>query len=121
MAVVLALAFAAGGCTQKLGIFTIFGGFLLGIPETALCGSLARAGLTIRASIFPTDLFQLHSLRTNILGLDSMSDWTWCGIILTAAVLSKIIPVYFAARASGIASRDAAMLGVLMNTARQPP
>ena len=31
MAAVIALIFAAGICTQKLGIFTIFGGFLLGL------------------------------------------------------------------------------------------
>jgi Kef-type K+ transport system membrane component KefB len=60
--------------------------------------------------------FTYTGLRTNVLGLDSASDWIWCGAIFAVAVLSKIIPVYFAARASGITRHDSAVIGVLMNT-----
>jgi Kef-type K+ transport system membrane component KefB len=60
--------------------------------------------------------FTYTGLRTNVLGLDSASDWIWCGGIFAGAVLSKIIPVYFAARASGIPHHDSAVIGVLMNT-----
>jgi Kef-type K+ transport system membrane component KefB len=55
-------------------------------------------------------------LHTNILGLDTVADWSWCGVIFAAAVFGKIIPVYFAARVSGIGRYNSAMLGVLMNT-----
>jgi Kef-type K+ transport system membrane component KefB len=119
MAVVLALIFAVGVCTQKLGIFTIFGGFLVGIlfqkHHAFVEAWREQVGQFVLVFFLPI-FFTYTGLRTNILGLDSMSDWAWCGIIFAAAVLSKIIPVYFAARASGIAARDAEILGVLMNT-----
>jgi Kef-type K+ transport system membrane component KefB len=60
--------------------------------------------------------FTYTGLRTNILGLDSISDWIWCGVIFVTAVLAKFIPVYLAARMSGVAPHDATILGVLMNT-----
>jgi len=119
MAAVLALVFTAGVCTQKLGIFTIFGGFLLGIlfqkHHAFVQAWREQVGQFVLVFFLPI-FFTYTGLRTNILGLDSMSDWAWCGIILAAAVTSKVIPVYLAARASGLAPRDAKILGVLMNT-----
>ena len=119
MAVVIALIFAAGICTQQLGIFTIFGGFLLGLLfhkhyafVEAWRQQVGRFVLVFFLPIF----FTYTGLRTNILGLDSVSDWTWCGVIFALAALAKIVPVYFAARLSGIAPNDATILGVLMNT-----
>lgn len=119
MAVVIALIFAAGICTQKLGIFTIFGGFLLGLLlhkhhafVEAWRNQIGQFVLVFFLPIF----FTYTGLHTNILGLDTLADWTWCGVIFAAAVFGKIIPVYYAARVSGIAPHDSAMLGVLMNT-----
>jgi Kef-type K+ transport system membrane component KefB len=119
MAVVIALIFAAGICTQKLGIFTIFGGFLLGLlfhTHRAFVEAWRRQVGQFVLVFFLPIFFTYTGLRTNILGLDSVSDWTWCGVIFTMAAFAKIIPVYFAARLSGIAPNDATILGVLMNT-----
>jgi Kef-type K+ transport system membrane component KefB len=119
MAAVIALIFAAGICTQTLGIFTIFGGFLVGLLfhkhhsfVDAWRNQIGQFVLVLFLPIF----FTYMGLRTNLLGLDSGADWTWCGVIFATAVLAKIIPVYFAARASGIAPHNATILGVVMNT-----
>jgi Kef-type K+ transport system membrane component KefB len=66
--------------------------------------------------LFLPIFFTYTGLRINILGLDSVYDWTWCGIIFAIAALAKIIPVYFAARLSGTPTNQATILGVLMNT-----
>jgi Kef-type K+ transport system membrane component KefB len=119
MAVVIALIFAAGICTQKLGIFTIFGGFLLGLAfhrhREFVEAWRAQVGQFVLVFFLPI-FFTYTGLHTNILGLDTVADWTWCGVIFAAAVVGKIVPVYFAARVSGISPHNSAMLGVLMNT-----
>jgi Kef-type K+ transport system membrane component KefB len=119
MAAVIALIFAAGICTQKLGIFTIFGGFLLGLlfhKHRAFVEAWQnQVGQFVLVFFLPI-FFTYTGLHTNVLGLDTVSDWTWCGVIFAAAVLGKIVPVYFAARLSGIGPQNSAMLGVLMNT-----
>ena len=119
MATVIALIFAAGICTQQLGIFIIFGGFLLGLMfhkhHTFVEAWRHQVGEFVLVFFLPI-FFAFTGLRTNVLGLDSVSEWSWCGVIFAAAVFGKIIPVYYAARVSGIAPHDSAMLGVLMNT-----
>ena len=79
MAAVIALIFAAGICTQKLGIFTIFGGFLLGLLfhkhhafVEAWRNQIGQFVLVFFLPIF----FTYTGLHTNILGLDTVTDWT---------------------------------------------
>jgi Kef-type K+ transport system membrane component KefB len=119
MATIIALIFAAGICTQQLGIFTIFGGFLLGLMfhkhHAFVEAWRHQVGQFVLVFFLPI-FFTYTGLRTNVLGLDSVSDWGWCSVIFAAAVFGKIIPVFFAARASGFTPHDSAMIGVLMNT-----
>jgi Kef-type K+ transport system membrane component KefB len=119
MAIVLALIFAAGLATEELGIFTIFGGFLVGLlfhKEHAFVEAWRRQVGTFVLVFFLPIFFTYTGLRTNVLGLDSWSDWGWCAAFFAVSVGAKIIPVYFAARAAGVSSHDAKMIGVLMNT-----
>ncbi len=60
--------------------------------------------------------FTYTGLRTNILGLTTATDLEWLAIALSAAILGKIVPVYFAARLSGFNRDDSMILGSLMNT-----
>jgi Kef-type K+ transport system membrane component KefB len=119
MAVVIALVFTAGVCTKKLGIFTIFGGFLVGLlfhkHQAFVAAWRDQVGQFVLVFFLPI-FFTYTGLRTNILGLDSISDWFWCGAIFAVAALAKIVPVYLAARMSGVPANEAAVLGVLMNT-----
>lgn len=119
IACVIALIFLAGVATQKLGIFTIFGGFLVGLlfhAHTAFVDAWRRTIGQFVLVFFLPIFFTLTGLRTNLLGLDTVSDWLWCGAFFAASVVSKIGPVYLAGRLSGLGRDESAALGVLMNS-----
>jgi Kef-type K+ transport system membrane component KefB len=119
MAIVFALIFLAGIATERLGIFTIFGGFLLGLLFYRHHGFVAawnrQVGQIVLVFFLPI-FFTYTGLRTNVLGLDSATDWAWCAGVVLAAVLAKVAPVYIAARLAGIGREQSQLLGVLMNT-----
>jgi Kef-type K+ transport system membrane component KefB len=119
MTVIICLIFVMGICTYYLGIFTIFGGFLTGLlfhhNKTFVEAWRAQVGKFVLVFFLPV-FFTYTGLRTNVLGLISASDWQWLGIVLVAAILGKIIPVYVASRISGFNHKEATILGSLMNT-----
>ncbi|MEJ0028220.1 MAG: cation:proton antiporter [Rhizomicrobium sp.] len=119
MTVVLCLIFVMGICTYKLGIFTIFGGFLAGLlfhqDKTFVEAWRAQIGKFVLVFFLPV-FFTYTGLRTNVLGLASASDWQWLAVVLTAAILGKIVPVYLAGRISGFNHQESMILGSLMNT-----
>jgi Kef-type K+ transport system membrane component KefB len=119
MTVVVCLIFVMGICTYKLGIFTIFGGFLAGLlfhhEKKFVEAWRAQIGKFVLVFFLPV-FFTYTGLRTNILGLSSASDWQWLALILGAAILGKIIPVYVASRFSGFTHQESTILGSLMNT-----
>jgi Kef-type K+ transport system membrane component KefB len=119
MTVVICLTFVIGICTYSLGIFTIFGGFLTGLlfhhEKKFVEAWRAQIGKFVLVFFLPV-FFTYTGLRTNILGLSSASDWQWLALILSAAILGKIIPVYVASRISGFTHQESTILGSLMNT-----
>ena len=119
LVVILCLTFATGICTYKLGIFTIFGGFLAGLlfhhDRKFVAAWRAQIGKFVLVFFLPV-FFTYTGLRTNVLGLTSASDWSWLMVVLAAAILGKIIPVYLASRGSGFSHQESTMLGGLMNT-----
>ena len=119
MAIVIAAMFAAAICTYQLGVFAIFGGFCVGLlfhRHRAFVEAWQRQVGAFVLVFFLPIFFTYTGLRTNVLGLVSWSDWTWCLLIVAVASAAKIIPVYFAGRLAGLARQDSAACGVLMNT-----
>jgi Kef-type K+ transport system membrane component KefB len=119
MAIIIAMIFTLAICTFKLGIFAIFGGFLTGLlfhTHTAFVEAWRRQVGQMVLVFFLPIFFTYTGLRTNILGLTGPTDMLWLAIILAAAILGKIIPVYLAARASRFSHEESSVLGVLMNT-----
>jgi Kef-type K+ transport system membrane component KefB len=119
MAIVVCLIFVLGLCTYQLGIFAIFGGFAGGLlfhRNKAFVDAWRRQVGSFVLVFFLPVFFTYTGLRTNVLGLSSVSDWQWLTIILAGAILGKIVPVYFVGRACGFNRNDASILGVLMNT-----
>lgn len=119
MAVVICLMFVAGICTYRLGIFAIFGGFAAGVlfhryPDF-LHAWHRQVGRFVLVFFLPV-FFTFTGLRTNVLGLGGASDLTWLLVVLAAAILGKIIPVYGAARLAGFTGPQGLILGTLMNT-----
>ncbi len=119
MAVVLCLLFATGICTYQLGIFAIFGGFAAGLlfhryPDFVQAWH-RQVGQFVLVFFLPV-FFTFTGLRTNILGLGSAGDLSWLLVVLAAAALGKILPVYGAARLTGFDNHHGWILGALMNT-----
>lgn len=105
--------------TELIGIHAIFGAFLLGavIPS----GSRAAKELTSRLEdvvsvLFLPAFFAFTGLRTQIGLVRGGSDWLICAAIIFVACLGKFGGSLLAARLTGLAWRDSAALGVLMNT-----
>jgi Kef-type K+ transport system membrane component KefB len=119
MAIVIGLIFLAGIATQKLGIFTIFGGFLVGLlfhrHHAFVEAWRTQVGQFVLIFFLPV-FFTYTGLRTNILGIEGLSNWLWCGAFIAVAMAAKIVPVFFAARLAGVSGAQASILGVLMNT-----
>jgi len=97
----------------------IFGGFAAGLlfhrHRDFVEAWRNQVGQFVLVFFLPV-FFTYTGLRTNVLGLVSLSDWTWCSVIFAAAVLGKIVPVYAAARLSGFGRDESAVMGALMNT-----
>lgn len=119
MAIVLGLLFFCAICTYALGIFAIFGGFAAGLlfhdKRTFVEAWRRQVGQFVLVFFLPI-FFTYSGLRTNVLGLATALDWGWCMVILSVACVSKIVPVYFAARQARLGHSDAIQCGVLMNT-----
>jgi Kef-type K+ transport system membrane component KefB len=119
MGVILACVFVAGMTTYQLGIFAIFGGFLVGVllhRETAFVHAWhARVGSFVNVFFVPI-FFTLTGLRTDIGSLHDGQAWGWCVLLIALATLAKLGACYAAARAVGVDSVRARIIGMLMNT-----
>jgi Kef-type K+ transport system membrane component KefB len=119
LSMLLALLFAAAWVTSRIGIFAIFGAFLLG---AALSGvPRVRQAVTAHLHDFVTVFFlpiffTFTGLRTFVGSLDSPEAWGWCAAVFAVAVLGKWGGCGLAARLSGLPAGEAACVGVLMNT-----
>jgi len=119
MGVLLACVFVAGMTTYQLGIFAIFGGFLMGVllhREVAFVRAWhARVGAFVNVFFVPI-FFTLTGLRTDIGALHDGSAWGWCALLIALATLGKLGACYAAARWVGLDAVRARVIGVLMNT-----
>ncbi len=119
LGVMLAVIFLASMATYKLGIFAIFGGFMLGVllhDQTAFVKAWnARLGQFVTVFFLPI-FFTYTGLRTNITGLDTWQLWAWCLAVLALATIGKFYGTYLAARMTGMTPSESKVLGIMMNT-----
>jgi Kef-type K+ transport system membrane component KefB len=114
------IAMLAGAMTTEyIGIHGFFGAFLFGaiIPS----GSRVARELNHRlddfvAVLFLPAFFAYTGMRTDIGLVSGLGNWIICLTIIVAACAGKFGGTIVAARFSGLAWRDSAALGVLMNT-----
>jgi Kef-type K+ transport system membrane component KefB len=119
MGIAVCLMLVLAICTFELRIFAIFGGFAAGLlfhRHAAFVAAWRRqVGQFVMVFFLPV-FFTFTGLRTNLLGLATMSDLQWLTIVLAAAVLGKVIPVYLAGRLTGFNHAESSVMGALMNT-----
>jgi Kef-type K+ transport system membrane component KefB len=115
----LAVIFIAAMTTYQIGIFAIFGGFMMGVilyDETELVAAWrARLGDFVTVFFLPI-YFTYTGLRTSIGGLQGWTDWGLCLAIVAAASLAKLGGGYLAARRSGLNHPESAIIAYMMNT-----
>lgn len=119
MAIILIAVFLLGICTFKLGIFSIFGGFVGGLlvhHDRAFTAAWRRQVGSFVVVFFLPVFFTYTGLHTNLLGLTSGTDWLWLLIFVTVSIVGKIVPVMLVSRMAGYSTSAALLLGVLMNT-----
>jgi Kef-type K+ transport system membrane component KefB len=117
--IMLVLLSVSAWTTAWLGVHALFGAFAIGAvmpKERDLTADLTkRLGALTLVVLLPL-FFAYTGLRTRI-GLVSGGEmWLWAGAILVTAVAGKLGGSLLAARATGLAWREATALGVLMNT-----
>jgi len=119
LSLLLAGLLLAALITSLIGIFAIFGAFLLGaaLSGSARVREAISAPLSDFVTIFFLPIFFTYTgLRTNIGSLGSLEAWLWCGAVMAAAVLGKWGGCGLAARLCGMPTGEASCVGVLMNT-----
>ena len=117
LAVVCLLACAA--VTEAIGVHALFGAFLAGIamPRRNDLRHALEVSLEAVTSVVLLPLFFASTgLRLDVGWLQGSAAWSAFGLILLAAVGGKLGGSMVAARATGMGWRDAAGLGILLNT-----
>lgn len=105
--------------TEAIGVHAIFGAFLFGavIPhDSGLARALTRNLELLVAVLLLPAFFAFAGMRTEIGLLSGRGAWLACGLVILVATVGKVGGTLLAGRATGLSWRDAAGLGVLMNT-----
>jgi len=119
LGVLLAAIFVSAIATYQLGIFAIFGGFMMGVilydEHDLIDAWKERIGHFVLVFFLPI-FFTYTGLRTNIGVLEGVSDWGWCLLLIALATLGKFGGSYAAARQAGLSHQEGKVLGIMMNT-----
>jgi Kef-type K+ transport system membrane component KefB len=119
LAIVLILIFVSAAVTNLIGIFSIFGGFMMGaiLFDQSEFREAVRRRLHDFVMVFFLPIFFTYTgLRTDIGTMQGGLLWGLCGLVLVAAVAGKWGGCMAAAILNGEGPREAALIGVLMNT-----
>ena len=119
LAVLLATLLGCAVVTGWIGIFAIFGAFLLGAilsDEDEFRAAVNERLRDFVTAFFLPIFFTYTGLRTEIGSLGSLTAAGWALAVFAAAVAGKFLGCTWAARRSGFAPREAACIGVMMNT-----
>lgn len=119
LAILLCAVLTCAILTNLIGIFAIFGAFLLGAvlsAENALREAVAKSMRDFVATFFMPIFFTYTGLRTEVQSLGSVSLWLLCGLVLAAAIVGKFGGCFLAALATGFSRRESAAIGAMMNT-----
>lgn len=117
LVLILALLMLAAWCTDTIGIYAVFGAFLLGLamPRGQVTESLQRQLMPLTTSLLLPTFFTYSGLHTQIGLITSPALWALTAVVLLCAVLGKGGACYAVARWQGMSRPEAAAVGSLMN------
>jgi Kef-type K+ transport system membrane component KefB len=119
MAMVSVALLLSALATHYIGIHAVFGAFVLGavVPhDSGLARELTDKLEDLVVVLLLPAFFAFTGMRTHIGLVNTQQEWILCGLIILVASLGKVGGSVVAARGSGLGWREAAALGVLMNT-----
>ncbi|MHB1229219.1 MAG: cation:proton antiporter [Halothiobacillus sp.] len=119
LGIVLAAIFLSAMTTYHLGIFAIFGGFLMGVllhAEQPFVRAWKRQVGPFVWVFFLPIFFTYTGLRTDIGSLNSPTAWLWCSVIILLATVGKFGGAYVATRFTGLSHAQGKVVGIMMNT-----
>ncbi len=116
---ILLILLGSAAMTEWLGIHLLFGAFLFGaiMPKNEefvrqISNKIESITMVLLLPIF----FAFTGLRTSTGSLRETEMWLFCGLLTLVAVAGKLGGSFVAARLTGLPWRDAAGVGILMNT-----
>jgi len=119
IAILLAILFSCAIVTNLIGIFAIFGAFVLGAilsEEHEFREAVNRKFRDFVTAFFLPIFFAYTGSRTDIGTLGSWQLWGLCGLVSLTAIIGKFGGCGVAAWLTGSRPREAACIGVMMNT-----
>ncbi len=105
--------------TEYLGIHLLFGAFMVGTimpKEPKFIAYVNEKFESLTVVLLLPLFFAITGLRMSLGSIKGTEMWMYCGIIILVAVAGKLGGSMIAAKAAGMDWRDAAGLGILMNT-----
>lgn len=117
LAVVLILLMIGAYFTDAIGIYAVFGAFILGIamPRGKLGAALKRKIEPLTVGLLLPMFFVFSGLNTKISLINSAQLWLLAAGALAAACFGKGVACFAAAKMHGEPTRDAIAIGALMN------
>jgi Kef-type K+ transport system membrane component KefB len=118
-AVLFIALLASAAATEAIGIHAIFGAFLLGalVPhDSAVARVLTEQLRNLVTVLLLPAFFAFAGMRTRIDLLSGAEQWLLCAVIIVVATVGKFGGTFAAAKMTRLSSRDATILGALMNT-----
>lgn len=119
LTIVILVVFASAAITSRIGIFAVFGAFLIGavLSEEEEFKNAVLARLRDFTTLFFLPVFFANTgLRTDVGSIQGVMMWSLCLLVLAAAIVGKLGGCSIGARWSGLPWRDSVVIGILMNT-----
>jgi Kef-type K+ transport system membrane component KefB len=119
VAVIVVLVLVSALATEWLGIHLLFGAFLMGaiMPKTPdFVNYLLHKFESVTVVLLLPLFFAFTGLRTRIGVGGGSAIWLYSAMVIVVAITGKLGGSMFAARLAGMPWREAASLGILMNT-----
>lgn len=119
IAILMLTMLASALFTEWLGVHALFGAFIVGAASPKAEG-FVRAILERFEDVMVVLLlplfFAFTGLRTEITLISGSAEWLACALIIAVAVAGKVGGSALAARSMSVPWREAAVIGVLLNT-----
>jgi Kef-type K+ transport system membrane component KefB len=119
LALMVLFTLASAWVTDWLGVHMLFGAFFAGavMPKSeAFVRSVSSRLHFVPVAVLLPLFFALTGLKTSIALINGSTMWFYCVLIILVAIAGKLGGSMMAARLTGMSLREAAGLGILMNT-----